>query len=102
MKLLLQVTPRDGVQARSVKAKAKAMTIEVKAKTKDFGSEAKTKAKDLSFKAKAKAKAKAKGRHITLHCQEKENKILITGNYPKYCQLVPRLHAVSYFVAHCR
>jgi len=33
---------RDGVKARSVKAKAKAMTI--KAKTNDFGSEAKTKA----------------------------------------------------------
>jgi len=37
---------RDGVKARSVKAKDK---------TKDFRSKAKTKAKDLSFKAKAKA-----------------------------------------------
>ena len=39
-------TARDGVKARSVKAKAKVMIIEAKAKAKT---------KDLSFKAKAKA-----------------------------------------------
>jgi len=43
---------RDGVKARSVKAKA--MTIEAKAKTKDLSFKVKTKAKAITSDAKAK------------------------------------------------
>jgi len=45
-------TTRDGVKARSDKAKAKAMTIEAKTKAMAITSEAKVKGNDMTPKAK--------------------------------------------------